>query len=98
MRSILIALIVGLGVYALTNVVARIISRKWDSDVPVTKYTVYTNGMVFEHCVFSGGPLSDGKHLITSDGMTLILGGTYAIVEEKWTTRHKEDCDGSVEQ
>ena len=98
MRSILIAVIVGLGVYAVAAVVVRIIDRKWHTDVPVTKYTVYTNGMVFEHCVFSGGPLSDGKHLITSDGMTLILGGTYAIVEEKWTTRHKEGGDGSAKQ
>ena len=83
MRNYLIMVIIVLGVYALTNVLARIISRKRHSDVPVTKYTVYTNGMVFEHCVFLGGLLSDGKHLITSDGMSLILGGTYAIVEEK---------------
>ena len=98
MSNSLIVVIVLLGGFAIASIVVRIISRKWDADVPVTKYTVYINGMVFEHCVFSGGPLSDGKHLITSDGMTLILGGTYAIVEEKWTTRRKEDGDGSAEQ
>ena len=97
MSNSLIVIIVILGGYAVAAVVVRIIGRKW-KPAPLPKYTVYTNGMVFEHCVFSGSPLSDGKRLITSDGMVLILSGTYAIVEEKWSTRHKEGGDGSAKQ
>lgn len=83
MSNYLIVIIAVLGMYAVASVVARIIGRIWHTDVPVTKYTVYTNNMVFEHCVFSTGLLSDEKRLITQDGMILILGGTYAIVEER---------------
>ena len=97
MSNSLIVVIVFLGGFAIASVVVRIIGRKWEP-APLPKYTVYTNGMVFEHCRFSRDPLSDEKRLITSDGMILILGGTYAIVEEKWATRHKEDGDGSAEQ
>ena len=89
MSNSLIVVIVFLGGFAIASMVVHIIGRKWEP-VPLPKYTVYTNGMVFEHCVFSRDPLSDGKRLITSDGMTLILGGTYAIVEEKWSIKHKE--------
>ena len=45
-------------------------------------YTVYSNGMVFRHCKHMMTHSAGVRTYLTSDGVSVLVSGTYLVVEE----------------
>ena len=45
-------------------------------------YTVYSNGMVFRHCKHMMSYSAGVRTYLTSDGVAILVSGTYLAVEE----------------
>lgn len=45
--------------------------------------TVYSNGMVFKHCKHLMTSSAGVRRFLTSDGVEIVVSGTYLVVEEK---------------
>lgn len=48
-----------------------------------TLFTVYSNGMVFRHCKHMMSYSAGVRTYLTSDGVAILVSGTYLVVEEK---------------
>ena len=46
-------------------------------------FTVYTNGMAFKHCKHLMTYSAGVRQFLTSDGVSILISGTYLTVEEK---------------
>lgn len=46
-------------------------------------FTVYSNGMVFRHCKHTMTYSAGVRTYLTSDGVSILVSGTYLAVEEK---------------
>lgn len=46
-------------------------------------FTVYSNGMVFKHCKIMMSYSAGVREYLTSDGVAILVSGTYLVVEEK---------------